>query len=95
MEIVTGRSHLAAACLGIAVALFSLGTAAERIEQTYVKDNFRTGFKSSVMVGDVPNHEIGQELTISEIRYPNPIFGKSEEWVFNQFDYVDGSGPHH
>jgi hypothetical protein len=68
--------------------------AAEKKEQTYVKDNFRTGSKSSVMIGGAGNHEVGQEMVLSDIRYSNPSFKIKEEWTLNQFDYIDGSGPH-
>ena len=92
------HSNLAGVIAIIAAAALSIANlsvaAAERKEQTYVKDNFTTGYKTSVMVGDVPNHEVGQELTLSEIKYSNPGFKAKGEWVYNQFDYTDGSGPH-
>lgn len=83
-------SIIAAAALSIA----SLSVqASDRIEQTYVKENFTTAYKSSMMIGDVPNHEVGQELTVADIKYSNPRFKSRRTWGYNQFDYVNGSGP--
>jgi hypothetical protein len=76
------------------VATFAPGAAAEKKEQTYVKENFRTPYKTSVMVGGSTNHEVGQEMTITNIKYSHPAFRVVEEWVLNQFDNTDGSGPH-
>jgi hypothetical protein len=83
--------------LTLVIALVALATwayAAEKKEQTYVMDNFRTGYKTAVTIGDVPNHEMGQELNITDIRYSNPDFRTKECWVYNQFNYVAGSGTH-
>jgi hypothetical protein len=83
--------------LTLVIALVALATwayAAEKREQTYLMDNFRTGYKSAVMIRDVPNHEVGQELTITDIRYSDPDFRTKECWVYIQFNYVAGSGPH-
>jgi hypothetical protein len=83
--------------LTVVVAWVTLATwayAAEKREQTYVKEDFRTGYKSAVTIGDIPGHEVGQELTISDIRYSNPSFKTKEEWSHLQFNYVNGSGPH-
>lgn len=68
--------------------------AAEKKEQTYVKENFRTPYKTSVMVDGLTNHEVGQEMTVTSIKYSNPAFRVVEEWVLNQFDSTGGSGPH-
>ena len=67
--------------------------AAEKREQTYVKGSYRTAYKTSVTIGDVPGHEVGQELNFSDIRYSDPSFKIKEEWTYHQFDYVNGSGP--
>ena len=81
--------------LALVVALVASATwayAAEKMEQTYVMDNLRTVYKTAVTIGDVPGHEIGQELSIGDIRYSNPDFRAKECWVYNQFNYVAGGG---
>jgi hypothetical protein len=72
----------------------SLSAQAEKREQTSVKTNQRSVAKSTVTIGDVPNHEVLQETLISSIKYSNPDFKVNEEWVFSQTDQVDGSGTH-
>lgn len=84
-----------AATLIAAAVLISFGLAgdaAEKRQQTYVKSNFRTGYKTAVPIGDVPNHEIAQELTVADMKYSNPEFKVRDEWAYVQTDSVDGSG---
>lgn len=89
-----GLKSCAAMLSLVCFAMFATEAAAEKKEQTYVKENFRTASKSSVMIGGVSNHEVGQELVVSDIKYSNPAFQTRDEWTLNQFDYKDGSGPH-
>jgi hypothetical protein len=82
-----------AACLAVAVGSLSLlSEAAEKKEQTYVKTNFRTTSKTVVLVGDVPNHELRQEMNVSDIKYSNPDFKTKDEWAYIHADTIDGSG---
>lgn len=80
---------LTALCLVLA-ATFAADVLAEKREQTYVKENFRTVAKSSVMVGQ--GHELGHETTLADVKTSHPSFRVKEEWIFNHFDYADGSG---
>jgi len=57
-----------------------------------VKTNFRTAYKTAVPVGDVPNHEVAQELTLAEIKYSNPEFKTRDEWAYVHTDSIDGTG---
>ena len=66
--------------------------AAEKKEQTCVKTNLRTAHKTVVTIGDVPNHEISQELSISDLKCPIPDFKNMEEWAYIHSDMTDGSG---
>ena len=66
---------------------------AEKFDHTLAKSNPRTLFKSAANIGG-PNHEVGVEMIRSDLTSSNPGFKVVEEWVYNQFDYVDGSGPH-
>jgi hypothetical protein len=76
-----------------AVGSFSLlSQAAEKKDQTYVKTNFRTASKTVAIVGDVPNHEISQELSIADIKYSNPDFKIKNEWTYIHSDTIDGTG---
>jgi hypothetical protein len=45
-------------------------------------------------LNDAPGHEVGQEVQLSEIKFSHPAFKVKEEWVYNQFNYVAGTGPH-
>jgi hypothetical protein len=67
---------------------------AEKREMTYVKTNYRTFTKSSSTINDGTAHEVRQEVTVSDIVYSDPRFGKAEEVVYLNADEVDGSGPH-
>jgi hypothetical protein len=77
----------------VAAMTFAAAASAEKKDQSYVKDNFRTASKTSTTIGG-PNHEVGQELTLSDIKYSSGGFRIVDEWTLNQFDYTDGSGPH-
>jgi hypothetical protein len=46
------------------------------------------------MINDGSNHEVKQEVQVSDIVYSDPRFGKAEEVVYIVADEVDGSGPH-
>lgn len=86
---------LITAFLMITAASFSLITdAAEKREQTFVKTNFRTLYKTVLPVGDVPNHEVVQEASLADIKYSNPDFKTKEEWAYIHSDLINGSGPH-
>ncbi|HZP87668.1 MAG TPA: hypothetical protein VFB54_12700 [Burkholderiales bacterium] len=79
--------------LTFATSLPLVAQAAEKRDQSYVKTNFRTLYKTALPVGDVPNHEILQEANIADIKYsPNSDFKIKEEWVYSQSDLVDGNG---
>ena len=80
--------------LGSMVAALSDSASAERKEMTYVKSNYRTFTKSSTMINDGTNHEVRQEVTVSDIVFSDPRFGKAEEVVYLTADEVDGSGAH-
>jgi hypothetical protein len=69
-----------------------ISEAAEKKDQTYVKTNFRTASKTTVTVGDVPNHELVQEMGISDIKTSNPDFKTKDEWNYIHSDTIDGSG---
>ena len=68
--------------------------AAQKLEQTYAKKNFQTITKSSIMINDGSNHEVRQEVQLSEIAFSDPRFGTAQEIVYITSDEVDGSGPH-
>ena len=87
-------SHVIALVLTAVFGASSFSAQAEKREQTSTKTNQRSMTKSSVTIGDVPNHEVYQETLISSMRYSNPDFKINEEWVYSQTDQVDGSGTH-
>lgn len=73
-------------------AAMCLANAAEKTKQSYVKTGFSTGYRTAVPIGDRANHEVGQELTIADIKYSNSDFKARSEWALTQFDYIDGTG---
>lgn len=87
-------SYVFITAVTLAFGFSSLSAQAEKREQTSTKTNQRSVAKSTVTIGDVPNHEVFQETQISSIKYSNPDFRVNEEWVYSQTDQVDGSGTH-
>ncbi len=87
-------SYVLIAALTVAFGVSSFSAQAETLEQTSIKTNQRSVAKSTVTIGDVPNHEVFQETLISSIKYSSPDFKVNEEWVYSQTNQVDGSGTH-
>jgi hypothetical protein len=84
---------ITALLLTMAASFSLIADAAEKREQSYVKTNFRTLYKTVLPVGDVPNHEIVIEASAGDIKFsPNLDFKIKEEWVYIQSDLIDGSG---
>ena len=96
MKVFTRKAGTSGILVAVAIALCSVAAevAAEKIEQTSVKTNPRIVSRNAVTLVDVPNHEVGQEVQLSDIKFSNPAFKVKEEWVYNQFNFVGGSGPH-
>lgn len=92
------RNTLVTIVSGLCFATFwtiaPIANAAEKIEQTSSKSNPRIVSRNAIALADVPNHEVGQEVQLSEIKFSHPAFKVKEEWVYNQFNFVGGSGPH-
>ena len=87
------KALITALLLTIATTFSLIADAAEKREQSYVKTNFRTLYKTVLSVGDVPNHDVVQEANIADIKYSaNSEFKIKEEWVYSQSDIIDGSG---
>jgi hypothetical protein len=93
MQIFNGKG-VVGLLVAVVTGLVSLEAQAERIEQTYVRTGLRVVSKNALRVGDVANHEIGQELVLCEIEYSSSNFRIKEDWLFHQFNIVDGSGSH-
>ncbi len=80
-----------------AVTILGLGASAhgaDQREMTYVKQNYRTHAKSSVSVNDGAGREIRYEVTVSDIVFSDPRYGKAEEVVYLIADEIAGSGVH-
>lgn len=81
------------ALLATTIGSFQLmAEAVEKKEHNYVKTNYRTASKTVVVVGDVPNHELSQEMSIADIKYSNPDFKIKNEWTYIHSDTIDGTG---
>jgi hypothetical protein len=68
--------------------------AGEKKEITYVKTYSQSFSKSTFTIGDVPNHEITQEVMRHVSKFSDPDFGPEEEWIHSQSDQIDGTGTH-
>lgn len=88
------KALITALLLTMAASFSAVADAAEKREQTFVKSNFRTLYKTVLAVGDASGHEVIQEANIADIKVSNPDFRIKEEWAFVQSDLVNGSGPH-
>jgi hypothetical protein len=88
----SGSVFLTAILLAVIAAFSVNAAAAEKKEQTYVKSNFRTVYKTSVTVNDAPSHEVTQEGGVADIKYSNNDFKIKDEWVYVQSDLIDGAG---
>ena len=86
------------ATLGVSLALalgaFSFAAQAEKRDLTYVKTYSKSISKSTVVVEDVPNHEVLQEVLLQQSKYSGADFSPTEEWIHVQTDQTDGSGTH-
>jgi len=85
---------LTTAMVVITAASFSVVADAEKREQTCVKKNFRTASKTTFAIGDVPNHEVSQEMSVADMEFSNPDFKIKDEWTYIVSDTIDGSGTH-
>jgi hypothetical protein len=79
---------LSAMAVGLAIEV----EAAEKRQQSYVKTNFRSGYKTAVPIGDIANHSLDEELSTADIKYANPDFKTRDEWAFVHRDSIDGTG---
>lgn len=80
--------------VAIAIALAPGIARAERIEHSGVKSNPRVISRNVMPINDPVGREIGTELVLSELHFTNSPIKVKEEWVYSQFDYVGGTGPH-
>ena len=87
-------AYLSGVLLTAFCATALIAGAAEKREQTFVKSNFKTVYRTVHAVDDVPNHEVVQEMTVADIRISNPDFKTKEEWAYVHSDLVNGNGPH-
>ena len=96
MQVLKRKAGASGILVAVAIGLSGIAAdaTAERVEQTTVKSNPRIVSRNAATVPDVPNHEIGQEVQLSDIKFSSPAFKVKDEWVYNQFTYVGGSGPH-
>ena len=96
MKVFTSKAGTSGILVAVAIALcsFAAEVTAEKIEQTSVKSNPRIVSRNAATLVDVANHEIGQEVQLSNIKFSNAAFKVKEEWTYNQFNYIGGSGPH-
>ena len=95
MKISSSIRRIDALLIGsLIIGLAPLASVAEELKMTYLKNNFQTITKSSTMISDGSNHELKQEVNLSEITFSDPRFGTAQELVYITADEVDGSGPH-
>ena len=71
------------------IAVNSTADAAEKREQTYIKNNFITASKTTLPLGD--GHEVAQELSVADIKY-SADFNTKSEWAYIHTYTINGSG---
>ena len=72
------------------IGIASIADADEQTEQTSVKTNMVTAYKTTLQIGE--GHELTQELSIGDIKFSNPDFGSAREWVYVHTDSIGGTG---
>jgi hypothetical protein len=75
--------------IAFTIAVNSTADAAEKREQTYIKNNFITASKTTLPLGD--GHEVAQELSIADIKYSTD-FNTKNEWAYIHTYTINGSG---
>ena len=89
------KTNVVAVFAAVLLSSFAvLVQAAERREQTYTKTSQRSVSKTAVTLGDVPNHELTQEVMVQSMAYSDRDFGDTETWSYNHVDQIDGNGSH-
>ena len=66
------KALITALLLTMAASFSAVADAAEKREQTFVKSNFRTLYKTVLAVGDASGHEVIQEANIADITSLKP-----------------------
>jgi hypothetical protein len=70
--------------VAFAIATSSIAGAAEK-KQSYVKSNYVTASKSTLVLGE--GHEVTQEVIMSDIKYSDPDYQTAKnEWVYVHTD---------
>lgn len=87
--------------MAVAAVLFILGIAmidspqaGEKKKVTYTKTSARDISRNDLSPGDNPKHKMTQRVRIDIIKYSDPDFGSSEDWVYGQSDSYAGTGTH-
>ena len=75
--------------IAFTIAVNSTADAAEKSEQTYIKNNFITASKTTLPLGE--GHEVAQELSIADIKYSTD-FNTKNEWAYIHTYTINGSG---
>ena len=86
------KALMTALFLVTAASLSFIANAGQKIEQTYVKTNYRIFAKSVFTVDDATKHEISQEMGTADFVFSNSDFRLKESWAYTQSDLIDGSG---
>jgi hypothetical protein len=72
------------------ISVNSAADAAEKREQTYIKNNFVTASKTTLPLGE--DREVTQELSIADIKYSDSDFNTKSEWAYIHTYTINGSG---
>ncbi len=87
------NARIVAACLTV-LPVIAVAQAAEKHSMTYRKTEVQTVSRSTFEVGDVPNHNIVQEVSRHVSKFSDTRFNPTDEWVQSLTDEVDGTGTH-
>jgi hypothetical protein len=79
MSILLKSAAVLSIVVAFTMAVNAIAEADEKREQTYVKTNYITASKTTLTLGE--EHEVTQEVVISDIKYSDPEFATKSEWV--------------
>jgi hypothetical protein len=85
-------AFISSALLAVFCTAAVVANAAEKRDQSYLKTNYRTLYKTNVAVAESPTREIVQEASTADIKYSHPDFKTKDEWALIHSDLIDGAG---
>jgi hypothetical protein len=76
----------------LGITMIDSAGAGEKKKITYTKTSTKDISRNDVNPGDNPKHKMTQSVRIDIIKYSDPDFGSSKDWVYVQSDSYAGTG---